>query len=98
MTKQTREESLRIAKDYDPEARLTPPGSDIPAQALMATLEREAALEAEVGRLRCPDTLTAGALANMIEDRRIASPWRDAGIRLTAFGKWLSALAKEQSE
>ena len=56
------------------------------AGLMIGFADEVAALEAEVEALRCPDTLTAGALAKMIDDQRIPSPWRDAGIRLMAFG------------
>ena len=40
-----------------------------------------------------PDILTAGALARMIAAGRVASPWRDGGLRLIAFGRWLATIA-----
>jgi len=42
------------------------------------------------------DRQTARHLAQMIEANRVFSPYRDCGIRLKAFGKWLAALAGEE--
>jgi hypothetical protein len=42
------------------------------------------------------DRQTARHLAQMIEANRVFSPYRDCGIRLKAFGKWLAALAGEK--
>jgi hypothetical protein len=39
-----------------------------------------------------PDQETTHALAMAIASNRIASPWRDGGVRLRAFGKWLAGL------
>lgn len=49
---ESRQQSLWVANEYDPETHHTPLGSDIPARSLIATLDREAALEAEVEELR----------------------------------------------
>jgi len=45
---------------------------------------------------RCPDILTAHVLAELIAANKVPSPWRDAGIRLEAFGSWLAALPPEE--
>ena len=66
-----------------------------------ATLEQQ--VEGLENLLRTLDTPTAEAVAAMIKANKVPSPWRDAGIRLHAFGNWLvrasrmdKALAEEK--
>jgi hypothetical protein len=54
------------------------------------------AAEKRLEAAECPDKLTAGALARLIEANKVPSPWRDTGTKLRAFGKWLAALAGEE--
>lgn len=56
----------------------------------------DASLRTRLEAAECPDKLTAGALARLIEANKVPSPWRDTGTRLKAFGRWLAALAGEE--
>lgn len=68
------------------------PGADdwirmIDAARVIAELEKRVAI------LNSLDVLTAQAIATMIDENRVNSPFRDAGVRLRAFGKWLREAA-----
>ncbi len=59
-------------------------------------LSRNALLEDIAPELKLMDQFdenTAHAIANAIIENRVPSPWRDAGVRLAAFGEWLRNMA-----